>query len=67
MSACLASIFVPQEMQSSLQEKRPTVSPKPGFIGQLLALEEQLGIEPASPRTAEASSLFVMPPFTCNS
>lgn len=39
----------------SVKEKRPTVSPKPGFIGQLLALEEQLGIEPASPRTAEAA------------
>ena len=60
MSACV--LWIPKGLRCSpaescrvLQEKRPTVSPKSGFIGQLLSLEEQLGIEPASPRTAEAS------------
>mmetsp|Transcript_26284 Transcript_26284/g.60943 ORF Transcript_26284/g.60943 Transcript_26284/m.60943 type:complete len:394 (+) Transcript_26284:111-1292(+) len=39
----------------SIKEKRPSVSPKSGFIEQLSQLEERLEIEPASPRTAEAA------------
>lgn len=50
----------------SVKEKRPTVSPKSGFIGQLLSLEEQLGIEPASPRTAEAAGALKKDPDSSN-
>ena len=37
-----------------MQEKRPSVNPNAGFVEQLSLLEERLGVEPASPRTAEA-------------